>query len=85
MARERFSFDDTLEFDKDEFKMSDLKKILAGESLKANVKGKSPVKIQIKLPIIIVSNFEAPSLRDSVKYKGFEERVKIVHADQLIR
>ena len=70
------------EFDVKEFKVSDLKKALAGESFIANVKNGKAKNIKIQMPTILISNLAPPSDYVSDEYRGLCERLFIVHADQ---
>lgn len=73
------------EFDIREYKVSDLKKLLAGESLRINCKNQSGRVINHRNPVIFISNLEPPNDLESVHYKGFRERFLIVLADKLIK
>jgi hypothetical protein len=75
------------EFNVSEYSLSDLKKCLAGEQFMSNIKQDSPQPICVRKPQIIISNHPPPSSDTSrspqnSKYKGFNERLKIVHADR---
>jgi len=72
------------EFDIREYKISDMKKLLAGESLRVNSKNQSGRVITHQKPVIMISNFEPPNDLISSQYRGFLERLFVVYADKLI-
>jgi len=72
------------EFDIREYKVCELKKLLAGESLRINCKNQSGRVITHRNPVILISNLEPPNDRESIHYKGFRERLFVVYADRLI-
>ncbi|CAF1067526.1 unnamed protein product [Brachionus calyciflorus] len=73
------------EFDITEYNVTDLKKILSGECLIANRKGQTSQKIQLRMPMIFISNLPPPVNDMSTQMQGFRERIKIVKADKLIK
>jgi hypothetical protein len=73
------------EFEVSEYKVSDLKKLLAGESFRANGKNQSGRVICHRNPVILISNFEPPSDQHSIQFRGLRERLFIVYADRLIQ
>jgi hypothetical protein len=72
------------EFDITEYNCSDLKKILAGESIMSNTKNGSGRTIYHRNPTILISNLEPPSDTVSNQYRGFQERLLCIKADRMI-
>jgi hypothetical protein len=72
------------EFDVTDYDVKDLKKMLAGETLTANPKGKKSQKISIQMPIIMISNLAPPTEYDNIKYKGITERIKVIKSDHFL-
>lgn len=72
------------EFDINEYNLTELKKVLAGESLIANRKGQSSRKFKLKMPMIIISNVRPPANDLSSQLQGVIERLQVVRADRLI-
>lgn len=70
------------EFDIKEYRPCDLKKFLAGESLKCNRKNLKAVKVKHCKPVIMISNLSPPSESDNVNYTGIITRLRIVHANE---
>lgn len=73
------------EFDISQYQVNDLKKLLAGESLMINSKNESGRVITHRNPIILISNLDPPSDRQSVNYRGVAERLCCIEADLLIQ
>lgn len=72
------------EFDTNEYNLTDLKKLLAGECFTANRKGTTPIKICLKMPMILISNLPPPQYDNSSQVQGFLERLTVIKADKLI-
>lgn len=72
------------EFEISEYNVTDLKKVLAGESLVVNRKGECSKKIKLKMPMIIISNLPPPASDVSTQMQGVIQRLKVVRADRLI-
>lgn len=72
------------EFDINEYNVTELKKVLAGETLIANRKGQSSKKMKLKMPMIIISNVAPPANDLSTQLQGVVERLKVIRADRLI-
>ena len=72
------------EFEISEYNVTDLKKVLAGESLVVNRKGECSRKIKLKMPMIIISNLPPPASDVSTQMQGVIQRLKVVRADRLI-
>lgn len=70
------------EYYNSEYNIADIKRVLAGETLLANVKGLEPKEIRIQLPTIIISNFAPPDEQTNPQYTGIRERLKIVMANK---
>jgi hypothetical protein len=54
----------------------ELLKLLAGETFVANIKGVSPMRISVNIPVMMVTNDEPPS------DPAFNVRIKLVYADE---
>lgn len=70
------------EFDASEYKISDMKKALAGESFPTNCKNAYSKTIKIQMPAVLISNSEPPNEYQSEIYRGFRERLLIIEANQ---
>ncbi|CAF0868071.1 unnamed protein product [Brachionus calyciflorus] len=66
------------EFDISEYNVTELKKVLAGETLVANRKGQSSKKMRLKIPMIIISNLAPPQGDHKSQCQGFIERHHIL-------
>lgn len=73
------------EFDFGDYDVTDLKKALAGETLVANRKSETAIKIRLRMPIIFISNCEPPKNDGLTQIQGFNERILVVKADRMIR
>lgn len=65
-----------------EFNLGEIKKVLAGETLTANVKGQEPKEIRIQIPTIIISNFAPPNVQINPQLAGIRERLTVVTANK---
>jgi len=64
------------EFDWDHFTCKkELLKLLAGETYVGNIKGKSPIRFKLNIPVIMITNEDPP------EDAAFNVRVEIVYAD----
>jgi hypothetical protein len=72
------------EFDFKEFKVTDLKKLLAGETITVGRKGLKSLKFTIQLPVVLISNNPPPPVNCDQLYMGVRSRLKIVEADELL-
>ena len=74
------------EFDIVQYDTSTLKKMFAGESFMADVKGSTARRLELHMPMILISNLEPPRLisnqPQTVKYQGFVERFVVVNTLQ---